>query len=261
MKLHRIARYCLMVGALLATHAAGPSLCGAQEASDLDDPVTQLWANLILDSPRENYLLELDVEPKLQIRGEPKWWSIGATPLVEYYPNRWLDLTGEMAVTYTNQNDNVRSVEVTPRAGIRLHILSNFREEIDPEVHPPRKLAIANLSRIEYRNFWYSGGDLDYDSSWRFRNRIELKLGLNRSDFNTDGAWYLKADFEAFVNIRDEIQERFATRIRTRAGVGYRFAYKTRLEVLYIRDEDRNTLENGFETSSNILDVRLKKFF
>ncbi len=58
-----------------------------------------------------------------------------------------------------------------------------------------------------------------------------------------------------------DVEERYASRLRTRSGLGYRFSYKWRLEGLYIRDEDRNTLEEEFATSSNVIDVRMKVFF
>ncbi len=77
----------------------------------------------------------------------------------------------------THQTDDLSTLELAPRLGARLHILSNLREKLKPRMRPFGRLALANLSRIEYRNFWYSGGDVDSEHEWQFRNRIEFRLG------------------------------------------------------------------------------------
>jgi len=40
----------------------------------------------------EKIYLELDFEPKILVSGEPKWRNLDVTPLIEYYPNPWVDL-------------------------------------------------------------------------------------------------------------------------------------------------------------------------
>mgnify|MGYP000163906745 CR=1 FL=1 len=40
-----------------------------------------------------------------------------ATGLVEYYPNYWVDLTGEVTLGSTSQTDDIRSNELTLRLG------------------------------------------------------------------------------------------------------------------------------------------------
>ncbi len=79
------------------------------------------------------------------------------------------------------------SFELTTRLGVRFHFLSNLREKLKPGMRPFGRVGLANLSRIEQRNLWYSGGDVDSSHGWRFRNRLELKLGVNRENFNADG--------------------------------------------------------------------------
>lgn len=89
-----------------------------------EDASGQLWGNVILCYPKgEKLYFELDFEPKIQYTGNEKWWNLDATPLVEYYPNKWIDLTGEITIGYTKQTNDIRSFEFTPRIGIRLHLL------------------------------------------------------------------------------------------------------------------------------------------
>ena len=132
-----------------------------QESADKDDVVTQLWGNLILEYPKEDYLLEVDVESKVQIQGEPRWRNVDVTPLVEFYLNHWFDLTAEATVGFTHQNNDVSTFELTPHIGARLHILSNLREKLKAGMSVFGRFGLANFSRIEHRNFWYTGSDQD----------------------------------------------------------------------------------------------------
>jgi hypothetical protein len=232
---------------------------GVVEAQD--EQSTQIWGNVILDHPRSEHLLfELDMEPKTQITDDDGWRNLDVTPLVEFYPNTWVDLVGEINIGYTRQVSDLNTFELTPRLGIRLHLLNNLRERLKLGVHVPRRLGVANLTRIESRNFWYSA-DAESRHEWRLRNRTEFKLSLNHQDLHIDRTLYLIADFEVYFPLADDIPERFATKLRARAGVGYRANYKWRLEALYIRERQRITFGEDFVTSANIVDVRLKLFF
>ena len=120
--------------------------------------------------------------------------------------------------------------------------------------------SIRDLVRVEYRNFFYSGGDTDYDSTVRFRNRLEFQLPLNKPRMTEDGARYLLADWEWFIPL-DDPNERFANRQRIRAGLGYRRSFNWRYELLYLWTRSRNTLDEGFGTTENIIDIRVKRLF
>jgi hypothetical protein len=68
------------------------------------------------------------------------------------------------------------------------------------------------------------------------------------------------ADWEWFVPL-DDPEERFASRQRIRGGIGYRRSFTWRYELLYIRTRSRNTIDEAFSTSENIIDVRVKRLF
>jgi hypothetical protein len=223
---------------------------------------TQLWGNLTLGHPRsERLYLELDLEPKIQVSGGEGWRNLDATPLVEFYPADWLDLTAEATVGFTHQLSGLNTFELTPRIGVRVHLFQDVWGHLPrPERLPGTRLSLGNLLRLESRNFWYSGGQ-ESSHEWRLRNRTEAKLALNRDSLSRDGTLYLIADAEFYVPLGDEIPERFSTKFRVRAGLGYRIDYRMRLEFLYIRDSSRSTLEEDFEDDANIFDFRLKIFF
>jgi hypothetical protein len=220
----------------------------------------QLWGNVILAYPQSARLyFELDLEPKAQLSGGEPWRNIDATPLVEFYPHDLIDLTGEVTVGRTRQSQEEKSWELTPRIGVRLHLFKSIWNEIHPERIALSRLYFANLSRIEFRNLWYSGDRPDSHET-RFRNRTELKLAINNPRLSVDGTWYLFMDVEFFVPLDDEVPERFATKRRFRGGFGYRLSRKWRFEVLYIRDFARETLEQEEDIAMNALDFRLKLF-
>jgi hypothetical protein len=251
--------------ALLFLYAfAIPIQSNAQESSP--EASKQLWANLILSRPKsENLYFEYDIEGARQVSGGEPWRYLYGTGLVEYYPSRFIDLTGELSTGFTKQSATEDSFEATVRLGVRLHLITQiFNSALVKEVRPERmsgkKVGISVLSRIEYRNFWYSGDRPSFDDL-RWRNRLEFKFALNEPSLATDGVWYLMADGEYYTPIGDdESAERFATKYRLRLGIGYRLNYDWRFEVVAMRDEARETLEDEIEVDAYILDLRLKWF-
>jgi hypothetical protein len=80
-----------------------PIQSNAQETSA--ETSKQLWANFILSRPKsERLYFECDIEGARQVSGGDPWRYIYGTGLVEYYPNGWVDLTGELTTGFTKQS-------------------------------------------------------------------------------------------------------------------------------------------------------------
>ena len=226
---------------------------------------TQLWGTLTLNWLRSDRLsYEVELEPKVLVaapEGAPDWASLDVTPNVEYAFRQWLDLVGELATGYTSQTDDIESFELSPRAGVRLHLTTRELPTgpLKRERLPRHRLVLRNLARVEGRNLFYTG-DTSNDSTLRFRNRVELQIPLNRNRVSDDGARYVLADWEWFVPL-DDPAERFANRQRIRGGFGYRRSLSWRVEALYIWTRSRDTTAEGFSTSDNIVNVRVKRVF
>ncbi len=238
---------------------AAPGRATAQSGGE---PVPfELWGNVTLDYPRgERWLFEADFEPKTQVSSGEKWWNVDVTPLVEYYPTRWIDLVGETVFGYTRQEDDLNTKELSPRFGFRLNLLNNLREN---RYLPPgllRRVRVATLVRFEYRNLWYSDGR-ESQHGWRFRIRLEAKVGINHADLSQDCSLYGIFDTEGYVPFGDGVSERYASKARARAGLGYRLRYQTRFELLYIRDWHRDAPGSPKQPTANAVDARLKLFF
>jgi Protein of unknown function (DUF2490) len=229
----------------------------------------QLWANVTFDWVKSDRLTyELDLEPKVLLaapEGEPGWRNLDLTPNVEYSWKRWLDLVGEATVGRTFQTDDVTTFEVTPRVGVRFHVFSRDTTPYLPKVReamPKRRVVLRDLLRVESRNFFYTGSGTEesFSSSVRFRNRIELQVPINKPSMTSDGAHYVLADWEYFMPL-SEPEERFASKQRIRAGFGYRRNLAWRFEVLYMWTRSRDTIQEGFKTDDNIIDIRIKRVF
>ena len=222
----------------------------------------QLWGNAVFSFPQgDDLYYELDAEPKIQISGGEQWYNIDFTPLVEYYPNSWLDLTGEVTAGYTRQSDRTNTFEVTPKFGIRWHIFTNVSQYFKRlERLPLKRLSLATYFRIESRNFWYSSG-LASEHEYRLRMRLESKIALNHERLDFDDTYYLFLDGEYYVPLGREISEKFASKFRLRIGPGYRLSYANRFELLLIYDYARDTLEAELNKDALGLDFRCKFYF
>jgi len=232
-----------------------PTTARAQD----DGPTTQIWAKMTLGFPTQNpkWFNELDFKPKVQVSGPERWAGTTIDARAFYRPLHWLDLIGDVSVDYTAQSNDLQIFSIVPRIGAAFHILSNIRETgfVGEQV---KRLGLSTLLRLEYRNSWYSGSadDETYESSWRFRLRGAMRLGLNRADRSMPHTWYLFADAEAFVNLGEPIEETFNSRWGVRIGPGYRLNRGWRFELLYVFDQTRNTLEDNFTRSNNAIDLR-----
>jgi hypothetical protein len=198
---------------------------------------TQLWGNLTFDWVNSDRLVyELDFEPKGLLdkpETDPDWRNLDVTPNFEYSPRPWFDLVVDTTIGRTTQTDDVDSTEVTPRLGVRFHLFSRAMRFHPREQAPRRRIVWRDLLRVEARNFFYSGGDVDSESTVRVRNRLEFLLPLNKERITDDGARYVLADWEWFIPL-DDPEERFANRQRIRSGLGYRRSFNWRYELLYI---------------------------
>lgn len=224
-------------------------------------PNTQVWSEIRLDWIKSHAVtFSLDVEPKTLVSkpaDDPGWRTLDVTPSVEITHGRWIDVLGEMHVGWTKQTDDLSSTEVTPRIGLRLHILSNLENQLMKERQPRHRLVIRDLLRLEWRNLFYSTDRPDA-STVRLRNRVELLFPITRPRITDNGAIYLLTDGELFWQ-EDDIDERYASKERLRAGVGYRRSTAWRFEALYIADRSRDSAHSSFTTTDNIFDFTIRR--
>jgi hypothetical protein len=221
----------------------------------------QLWSEFRFDwIPSKELTLSFDIEPKVLVSkpaGDPGWATLDLTPSLELTHGPWIDVLGELLVGRTKQTDDVDSTEVTPRVGVRLHVLSNISESLLKERVPRRRLVLRDLLRLEWRHLYYSTDQRDA-STVRLRNRVEALYPLTRPNLTTDGAIYLTSDVELFWPQHDPA-ERFANKQRIRGGIGYRRSKSWRFEALYIWDRARDSANEGFTDVDHALDIKVRR--
>ena len=235
-------------------------LCSALPAEAQED--TQLWGEFKLSWIKTRHLTYgLDVEPKVLLtkpEGDPGWVTLDLTPSVEYSRGEWLDVLGELLMAKTRQTDDLNSTEITPRIGLRLHVLSNLREDLLKEKRPKHRVVLRNLARLEWRNLFYSAADKPNKTTMRFRDRIELLCALTRPRITDNGVTYALGDAEWFWQL-DDVNERFAGKQRVRGGIGYRRSSEWRFEGLLIWNRSRNTIDQPFSATDFVVDLTVKR--
>ena len=245
---------CSGVLALLALLAAlYPSDARAQSE-------VQLWGDVDLKWIKSHdWTLGAEIEPKVLVSkpsDDPGWATLDVTPSVEYTRGNWVDVVGELLVARTRQTDDEESTEITPRVGLRLHILSNLENRLFRERLPKRRLVLRDFVRFEWRNLYYSDDQPD-SSTFRARNRVELLYPLNRPRITDNGALYATGDVEWFWTAKN-LEERYSSKERIRVGIGHRRSRAWRFEALYVWDRSRQGA-SGFTKADSAVDIRIHR--
>ena len=208
----------------------------------------QLSLEYQIDYPFPSGLtLENTVAYQTVLSKDDTWRSFSLSPTVEYVLFTWLDLTAEIPLAYTFQKEGTNSFEISPIVGTRVHITQN------------RRLNARFLARYQQRYFRQIEAD-DWDISNRVRLKGELWISINGPNLFADKLWYAFVDYEEFIVLDEQLDERFANRRRGRIGVGYRLNYKHRFELIYTMQSSRNEIEGEFISSDNVIQLKYKMF-
>ncbi|MGW8282676.1 MAG: DUF2490 domain-containing protein [Gemmatimonadota bacterium] len=227
------------------------------------DPSGQLWGDLEFVWPRHDaaWLFATDLKPEIQFSGDDRWAELEVETSAVYRGPRLFDLSGDVSVGYSVQNDDVETLELAPRVGITVHLISDVTD-IRRAGQLAQRVGLATTVRLENRNFWYfgSGATQSYSNDWRLRFRVETRIGINRADRTQPGTWFLYADAEAFVTLGEANQETYAEKWQIRVGPGLRFTEGWRFGLLYVRDVTRNTIQSDYDTSVNAVELRATRY-
>ncbi len=92
------------------------------------------------------------------------------------------------------------------------------------------------------------------------RLRLYARFPLNNTTLAT-GTYYLISLVEFYIPLDGEAREISADKRRFQLGLGYVVAADLRLELQYVAMRQRNTLQNKFEASSNIVWLAVRNYF
>lgn len=208
----------------------------------------QLWFEFQLSYPfGGRYLLENTATYQTLLNKKDKWRSVSISPTFEYTLFTRLDLLSEVGIGYTLQKEGTNSWDIMPMVGGRFFITQNKR--IDTRL----------VLRYQLRYFRQVEQN-DWDVSNRTRLRGEIFVCINGPNLFTDKLWYVLADYEEFIVLDQQLDERYANRRRARIGLGYRLSYKHRFELTYTLQKSRNEIEGDFQSSDNVIQFKYKMF-
>ena len=95
-------------------------------------------------------------------------------------------------------------------------------------------------------------------TSWRLRDRIEVRVAINHPSFENNRLLYWISDLEGLLNPEGAPDGRFLDRFVLTLGLGFRFDYTWRVEAGWQMQEALNTAQPGDPKSIvNALQMRL----
>ncbi len=209
---------------------------------------TQLWLDWQVSYPfGGRYLVENTFTYQTLMGGGEKWSALSISPTFEYTAWPVVDLTAEIPIGYTRQTDSKSSFEISPIVGARIHVTQN------------RRVNIRILPRFQSRNFQsIETGEWEYKG--RFRLKAEVWVAINKPNLFNDKLWYAFADYEEFLVIDEQVEERYANLRRSKIGGGYRLSYKHRFEAMFTWQYSRDEINGQFTQIDNVFQLRYKMY-
>ena len=209
---------------------------------------TQTWFDFVMDYPfRSQYLAELELSYQSMLDGDSTWRSYNITPTFEYQFFTSVDLVASAPLSYTVQTEDSETFESRITLETRWHITQNKRVNT--------RFVLKGDKR-----FFQDMETREWDSSTRIRFKLEATVAINRPNLYQDKLWYAITDYEQFIVMDKQLEERYANRRRGRLGAGYRLDYKNRFELIYTLQVSRDEIQDSFESTDNVLQLRYKMF-
>jgi Protein of unknown function (DUF2490) len=206
----------------------------------------QVWVEYMLNYSFANSFNLENAFTYSTLLGTPKWRALDYSATLEWSINQHVDIMAQTVISYTKQTESDKTLEIRPVLGTRLYFTPN------------KRIQTRLLLRIEQRNFQDLGTNT-WTQTWRPRVRAESIIPINKDSYFQDKLWYAITDFEWLIKT-DDVEERFANRLRWRIGGGYRFSYTLRAEFLYMLQQSKNAIDGTYESTDNIFRIRVKYF-
>ncbi|MBL7940117.1 MAG: DUF2490 domain-containing protein [Flavobacteriales bacterium] len=197
---------------------------GAAHGSKAQNPEVQAWGDFTLGRTfAANWLAELEVGYQQLVQGTPSWSCVSITPTLEVSTSPHIDIISGFPWMDTQQTDEVRTREFRAQLGARIHVL------------PFRKLQPRITWRYEWRHFNTIAPEEQVGTSQSNRTRVNAAFfyAIDKPLMSHDTLWYTWVDWEAFVVLDQQLQERYAHLSIGRIGLGRKFNYNWRAEIVY----------------------------
>jgi len=208
----------------------------------------QLWLDYQIDYPFANrYLFEAAASYQTLLSKEDKWRSLALTATFEALIFNFMDVTVDVPLTYTLQQPETNSFEIAPMVGLRFYITQSKR--IDTRVY------------VRYQQRYFNQLEQnDWDVSNRTRLKAEAFICVNGPNIFTNNLWYIALDYEEFIVLDKQLEERYAFKRRAKIGLNYRWTYKHRFDVSFTLQSSRDEIDGEFAGTDNVIQLRYRLF-
>lgn len=230
--------------AVLAALLSGLAAIGQAQTAN-----TQLWMDGIVGrSFGSYYMAECELSYQTLLSDQDRWASLNISPTLEASPTaHWSFMVG-LPYSYTDQRSGLDTEELRAQLGIKY----NFT--------PFQRVQLRLNTRYEARRM-YTPGEGTVERSHRTRLRAEIAIPLDVRSYDSDSMWYALLDAETFIVLDQDLNERFANRGRARIGLGRKFSYNWRAELIYTLQRSRDAITDDDFTTDHIIRFRVKYYF
>ena len=179
---------------------------------------------------------------------EPRWRTFEIRLMPEKKLGKHVDILASAQFLETLQTHEFTTTEFRLAVGGRWHFL------------PGRRVSSGVLARVEFRNVYKQGDNRIGPTPPGPRLRIFASVPINEKSMKVDKVLYATGFVEFFYQNDDDIQERYASRYWIRLGMGYKLNHNISFELLYNRQDSKNTIDAEYEdlTKENIFVFSMK---
>ena len=200
------------------------------------------WSSFIYDwNFVDSWLVEMEIDYNQLISGSPDWKSVAIQPSIEHYPSGAIDLFCGANFSWTLQTSDVLTKEIMPFMGFRWNIS-----------RPENRFFFRMEEKLEYRYFKNDDGSNTH--SGRLKSRAELIVSITQKNLDQYKNLFGIFKLDSYAYFNRELKERYQSSLMFHIGCGYRFNYKNQVNVEYIYQLSRNSLEESItQNRSNII--------
>lgn len=182
---------------------------------------------------KKNYKLGMRASFRTNLQ-EPRWRTLELRFMPEKKLSKHFDVLTSLSFLETLQYHEFSTFEIRPAIGMRWHFL------------PERRVSSGVLLKLEFRNVLKQESD-DWTYTTRPRLRVFGSMPITEKSMKPGKVLYATSFIEFFYQNEDDIQERYANRYWIRLGLGYKFNKKLQLELLYDRQDTKNTITATYD--------------
>jgi len=182
---------------------------------------------------QKNYNLGVLAAYKTNLE-DPRWHTLEFDFMSHKKLSKNFDVMVSANYVETKQYEEISTLEIRPALGVIYHFL------------PGKRVSSGIFFKVEFRNIYAKPtGVWTYDT--RPRLRFFGSIPLNKKRMTEDHTLYAASFLEFFFHDDKALEERYSSLSWFRLGLGYKLTKKLKLELMYTRQDSKNTITDKFE--------------